>query len=186
MNLRKSLSITLFAILFLGVVTCSRQVFAQSPGVISQSEKQQDETNLDTQLYLLVATNQDVDDHDVTSDTGAWSPFVVLPGESGSLVFSSAGTFPYRDSLYAPLGMTGSITVNAVVPPTLSAPVRPNSSQFRFTISGTAGRTYTIETSGNLTNWTAIATNVAPSNIFNYTNSNATNLTRFYRVKDGT
>lgn len=62
MNLRKSLSITLFAILFLGVVTCSRQVFAQSPGVISQSEKQQDETNLDTQLYLLVATNQDVDD----------------------------------------------------------------------------------------------------------------------------
>ena len=43
-----------------------------------------------------------------------------------------------------------------------------------------------IETSGNLTNWTAIATNVAPSNIFNYTNSNATNLTRFYRVKDGT
>ena len=62
MNLRKSLSTILFAILFLGVVTCSRQVFAQSSATVSQSEKQEDETNLDTQLYLLVATNQDVDD----------------------------------------------------------------------------------------------------------------------------
>lgn len=62
MNLRKSLATILFAILFLGVVSCSQQVFAQSSGTAAQSEKQDDETNLDTQLYLLVATNQDVDD----------------------------------------------------------------------------------------------------------------------------
>ena len=62
MNLRKSLATILFAILFLGVASCSQQVFAQSSGTAAQSEKQDDETNLDTQLYLLVATNQDVDD----------------------------------------------------------------------------------------------------------------------------
>ena len=62
MNLRRSLSTILFTILFLGVATCSRQVFAQSSATAAQSEKQEDETNLDTQLYLLVATNQDVDD----------------------------------------------------------------------------------------------------------------------------
>ncbi len=62
MNLRKSLSTILFTILFLGVATCSQQVFAQSSATVSQSEKQEDETNLDTQLYLLVATNQDVGD----------------------------------------------------------------------------------------------------------------------------
>jgi hypothetical protein len=62
MNLRKSLATILFAILFLGVATCSRQVFAQTSGTPAQSEKQEDETNLDTQLYLLVATNQDVDE----------------------------------------------------------------------------------------------------------------------------
>jgi hypothetical protein len=62
MNLRKSLATILFAILFLGVATWSRQVFAQASGTPAQTEKQEDETNLDTQLYLLVATNQDVDE----------------------------------------------------------------------------------------------------------------------------
>jgi hypothetical protein len=62
MNLRRSLSTILFAILFLAVVTSARQVFAQSTAAIPSAEKQEDETNLDTQLYLLVGTNQDVDD----------------------------------------------------------------------------------------------------------------------------
>ena len=57
--------------------------------------------------------------------------------------------------------MIGSITVNSVATPTLSSPVRPSSSQFQFSISGSAGQTYIIERSGNLTNWVAIATNVA-------------------------
>jgi len=60
MNLRKSLSTILFASLFL-VAICGQQVIAQSSATAAQSE-QQDETNLDTQLYLLVATNQDIDD----------------------------------------------------------------------------------------------------------------------------
>ena len=62
MKLRKSLATILFTILFLGITTCSPQVFAQTSAIASQSEKQEDETNLDTQLYLLVATNQDVED----------------------------------------------------------------------------------------------------------------------------
>jgi len=62
MHLRKSLATILFAILFLGATTCSQQVFAQTAGTAAQTEKQDDETNLDTQLYLLVATNQDVDE----------------------------------------------------------------------------------------------------------------------------
>ena len=62
MSLRRSLSAFLLTLLFLGVTTCGRQVLAESAAIPSQSEKQQDETNLDTQLYLLVATNQDVDD----------------------------------------------------------------------------------------------------------------------------
>jgi len=134
---------------------------------------------------IVTWSNQDADDHDVTSDTGAWTSFVVPPGESSSLLFGSAGNFPYRDSLYFPLGMTGTIIVNNVSPPVLSAPLRLNHTQLQFTISGTAGQTYIIETSGNLTNWVAIDTNVAPSNVFNYTNTSATNLVEYYRVKRG-
>jgi hypothetical protein len=64
MSLRKSLATILFTILFLGLASCSQQVMAQSSvgtEAVSQGEKD-DETNLDTQLYLLVATNQDVED----------------------------------------------------------------------------------------------------------------------------
>jgi len=60
MNLHKSLATVLFTILFLGTAVCSQQVFAQSSAAPSQSDKPEDETNLDTQLYLLVATNQEV------------------------------------------------------------------------------------------------------------------------------
>jgi len=60
MNLRRSLSKILFMFLMLGVAACSQQVLAQSAGAVTQSEKQEDETNLDTQLYLLVASNQEV------------------------------------------------------------------------------------------------------------------------------
>ena len=62
MNLRRSLSTILSMLLFAAVALCSQQAFAQSSGSITQSEKQEDETNLDTQLYLLVATNQEVAD----------------------------------------------------------------------------------------------------------------------------
>jgi len=62
MNLRRSLSTGLFIFLFAVVAVCSQQVFAQSSSTVTQSDKQEDETNLDTQLYLLVATNQEVAD----------------------------------------------------------------------------------------------------------------------------
>lgn len=62
MNLRRILSTTLFVLLFAVVTVCSQQVFAQSSGTVTQNGKQDDETNLDTQLYLLVATNQEVAD----------------------------------------------------------------------------------------------------------------------------
>lgn len=61
MSLRKSLSAVLGLLMFLAVAGSGRQVFAQAATSAVDSDKQ-DETNLDTQLYLLVATNQEVDD----------------------------------------------------------------------------------------------------------------------------
>ena len=73
MNLRKTLATILFTALFAGLVTSSQHATAQtslqasaaSPQASSdqtQTEKKDDETNLDTQLYLLIATNQDIGD----------------------------------------------------------------------------------------------------------------------------
>jgi len=79
MNLSKTLATAVFAILFAGLVANGQQLKIEIPpagqripvqisqafpfGVTqAQTEKQEDETNLDTQLYLLIATNQEVDD----------------------------------------------------------------------------------------------------------------------------
>jgi hypothetical protein len=65
MNLPKSRSRILFVLLLLLFAASGRESLAQSSTTVSsptQADKKDDETNLDTQLYLLVATNQDVDD----------------------------------------------------------------------------------------------------------------------------
>jgi hypothetical protein len=67
-------------------------------------------------------------------------------------------------------------------PPTLGSAVRLSSTQLQFSISGSAGQTYTIERSSTLTNWSAILTTNAPSNFFRVTDLNATNSVGFYRA----
>lgn len=73
MNLRKAFATILFTTLFVGLFTngqhATAQTFPQASSATpqassaqTQSEKIDDETNLDTQLYMLIATNQDVDD----------------------------------------------------------------------------------------------------------------------------
>ena len=62
MTLRKIASTILFATLITIFAVNGQPVSAQSSGQTNQKETKEDETNLDTQLYLLIATNQGVDD----------------------------------------------------------------------------------------------------------------------------
>lgn len=62
MTLGRIVSTILFASLVAIFATRAQPVLAQTSGPSSQKETRDDETNLDTQLYLLIATNQDVDD----------------------------------------------------------------------------------------------------------------------------
>lgn len=61
MTLSKMLATSLLAGLFF-IAAPGQRVLAQSADQSTQSETREDETNLDTQLYLLIATNQEVDD----------------------------------------------------------------------------------------------------------------------------
>jgi len=66
----------------------------------------------------------------------------------------------------------------------LTAPARLPNGQFRFTIHGIAGQTYATEASSNLTGWSALGTNLAPTDVFDVTDATATNvLLRFYRAR---
>ena len=65
MTLRKIVGTILCTCLVIVFATTGRSVFAQSSDQADQSlqkETKDAETNLDTQLYLLVATNKDIDD----------------------------------------------------------------------------------------------------------------------------
>lgn len=62
MTLRRIVCTILFATLVVIFATRPQPVLAQSSVPSPQKETKDDETNLDTQLYLLIATNQAVDD----------------------------------------------------------------------------------------------------------------------------
>ena len=62
MTLRKTASTILFITLITVFAMSSQIVSAQTDSQSAQKETKEDETNLDTQLYLLIATNQPVDD----------------------------------------------------------------------------------------------------------------------------
>jgi amicyanin len=70
-------------------------------------------------------TNQDAVAHTATSTTGAFDSGLLDQGESYSLTFTAAGTYPYLCTPHP--GMTGTVVVMAAAAPTAAAPV-PTSS----------------------------------------------------------
>src|SRR5688572_7027501 len=68
MNLRKTLATAVLTTLFVGLATSAQYANAQTASTSTQAFSDQtqnvnkdDETNLDTQLYMLIATNQEID-----------------------------------------------------------------------------------------------------------------------------
>ena len=124
-------------------------------------------------------------DHNARSDTDLWGTGDVAFEGSATLQFDTAGTYPYRDSLFFSVGMTGTIVVNAAAlppaPALLTAPAYLPDGKFRFTITNlTAGKTTTIETSTNLTDWIQIFTGTPAATSVNFTNS-AIAASQFFR-----
>lgn len=59
----------------------------------------------------------------------------------------------------------------------------PTSGQFNFSFSGVNGHDYAIETSTDLMNWSSVLTNIPVGGMATFTNTNATDPRRFYRVR---
>ncbi|MGB7746903.1 MAG: beta-galactosidase GalA [Verrucomicrobiia bacterium] len=75
-------------------------------------------------------------------------------------------------------------TINLVVQPlTLTLPGTQASGQFRLTFQGQNGQNYVLQTSTNLTAaWTPVWTSAPVNGMLSFTNLNATDRSRFYRV----
>ena len=84
--------------------------------------------------------------------------------------------------------MSATQSFSVVVNP-LSAPALPSVSfsngQFGFQVSGQAGPDYAIQTSTNLTQWSAVFTTNSPAMPFSWQDIAATNAAGFYRVVVG-
>jgi len=77
-------------------------------------------------------------------------------------------------------------TIGIVVKPlTLQVFGTQTNGQFSLSFQGQNGQNYVLETSNNLTSWTPILTNAPTNGVLMFTDTNATGLDRFYRVKAG-
>jgi hypothetical protein len=126
-----------------------------------------------------------------------------LSGPTNASVNASSGVFSFRplvsqanttypislevtDNGTPPMSDTQSFTVT--VNP-LSLPQFPsigwNNGQFNLRISGQSGPDYEIQTSTNLTQWSAVFTTNSPAMPFSWQDLAATNSAGFYRVVVG-
>jgi fibronectin type 3 domain-containing protein len=80
---------------------------------------------------------------------------------------------------------TSPAAINLVVQPlTLTLPGTQNNGQFQLTFQGQNGQNYVLETSTNLTaGWTPVWTSAPANGVLMFTNVNATDGSRFYRVR---
>jgi hypothetical protein len=110
-------------------------------------------------------------------------------GSQYSLTWNNAAVGSYTLSARATdnLGATNNFpaTIAIVVKPlTLTVSGTQTNGQFRLTFQGQNGQNYVLETSTNLTaGWTPVWTNAPANGVLTFTNLNATDRSRFYRVR---
>jgi hypothetical protein len=118
---------------------------------------------------------------------------VTTPPYTATWSFVAPGTYPAvsAQAVYGSGTVTSSVvsvTVNALVKPVVSAPVK-NGSGFSFSFTGPNGQPYTVLTTTNVAlpvaSWTVAQTNVAfgVSGTASYTNAGPTDPQRYYKVK---
>jgi alpha-L-arabinofuranosidase len=119
----------------------------------------------------------------LNSSSGAfsWCPLVTQANSSNnfSLQVSDNGkpVLSATQSFY--------VTVSPLTVPTLSAAMMANN-QFKLSVSGQTGPDYEVQSSTNLTQWSAAFVTHSPALPLNWTDTNPTNIpTRFYRVVVG-
>lgn len=104
------------------------------------------------------------------------------PTTSGSFFFM----VDLQDAAYVHVSRSIGLQIQpAAARPVLSGAARLGTSQFQFTITGTAGQNYLIESTPDFKQWTTVLVTNAPSDRFAIQVDRSTNRAAFYRVKVG-
>ncbi len=78
---------------------------------------------------------------------------------------------------------TRTLTITASGQPMLDLPAHGGPQQFTFRITGVSNQSYTVQFATKLTNWVDLLTTNAPAAVFSITDPQATNTSRFYKLK---
>ena len=180
----KSGPAVLVAILWLG---CARTHAAQQYTIAMTSEDTFSPSYLVVHVGDTVTwVNQDpYDFHDSSSLGGYWYSGMLDYNQMFSITPSFTGAFPYEDTTWSALGMTGTIVVTtAAPPPLLQAPVCLPNGDFQCVVSNlVVGTTNIVQASTNCVNWFNVSTNVAIDNGFQFVDVTAPPFShRFYRA----
>ena len=97
----------------------------------------------------------------------------------GTAVYDANG----NPTNFLSVGVDGAFIPASTTPPTLTAS-NLIGTQFPLQLTGTPGINYAIQTSTNLalSNWAAVVTNSPTNGVFSFTDTHATNASRFYRA----
>jgi plastocyanin len=119
-------------------------------------------------------------------EDGVWDSGYLFLGDTFSHTFMTAGVFPYFCVPHLDV-QRGVITVLDPGPegPLLLSPERAEDGTFLFHVRGVAGRTYTIETSNDLQQWTHLTTvELAGESVAVEDHTAAGQAWRFYRARE--
>jgi hypothetical protein len=177
----------------------SASFLTNAPPVISWVVPANNSTFIQPKTITLTASATDADG--TVTNVAFFNGSILLgnvtscTGNQYSLTWSNASVGSYTLNARATdnSGATNKspATIAIVVQPlTLTVSGTPTSGQFSLTFQGQNGQNYVLETSTNLTFWTPtnptvwtpVWTNAPTNGLLTFTNLNATDLLRFYRV----
>lgn len=119
-----------------------------------------------------------------TNITLSCLPQSLFPGDNSISVTVADQTDMVRNDPESLLTQSIAWTVHVTLPGlTLDTPLWLDSSRFAFRISGNAPQGFVVQTSTNLSNWTALSTNYLAQGQFWFTNSPANPQRSFFRAK---
>ena len=167
-----------------GFVESVRQSLMLSPAPIGLSA-----TAGNAQVNLSWNSSSGATSYNVKYSNTNNGPYLTITNVTGTNYLqtglTNGGTYYYVVSAVNAVGESAnSSQASANVPATLLVTTGAvTGGQFALQFQGVSGESYTVEMSTNLCNWTPVLTNTLTNNLFIFTDSNATNPARFYRIK---
>jgi len=144
-----------------------------------------------SQVSLTWNPSSSAANYNVKSSTTSGGPYSPVASPAGTSYtdtgLANGTTYYYVISAVNAFGESpdsSEAAATPVEPPPIVLTVGPQvSGQFSFSFPGQNNQSYVVESSTNLTDWIPVLTNTPVNGVFNFTESNATDPARFYRVR---